>query len=118
MTNTISIVLPSNNYISVLEYLNGQCSTAHCLLLIVIVPSSVIYLGKKSMIIGHNWLHNHHPEVNWQTKEVKMSHCPVQHSICHIKNKDNLMFSDLFGSARRMFGESFKECKFYRGWGL
>jgi hypothetical protein len=24
-------------------------------------------LGKQSLILGYNWLHNHNPEINWQT---------------------------------------------------
>jgi hypothetical protein len=50
---------------------------------------SVTHLEKLSMILGYNWLCNHNPEVNWQTKEVKMSQCPVQCSTCHIENKHN-----------------------------
>jgi hypothetical protein len=38
---------------------------------------AVIHLGKQSMILGYNWLHNHNPEIDWQTKDVKMSHCPT-----------------------------------------
>jgi hypothetical protein len=41
----------------------------------------VTWLGK-NIILGYNWLHNHDPEIDWQTKEVKMSHCPLQCSTC------------------------------------
>jgi hypothetical protein len=34
---------------------------------------AVTRLGKQSLILGYNWLHNHNPEINWQTKVVKMS---------------------------------------------
>jgi hypothetical protein len=34
---------------------------------------AVTRLGKQSMILGYNWLRNHNPEINWQTKDVKMS---------------------------------------------
>jgi hypothetical protein len=34
---------------------------------------SVTHLGKQSMILGYNWLCNHNLEINWQTKDVKMS---------------------------------------------
>jgi predicted aspartyl protease len=37
----------------------------------------VTHLGKQSMILGYNWLRNHNPEINWQTKDVKMSRCPT-----------------------------------------
>jgi hypothetical protein len=38
---------------------------------------AVTCLGKQSLILGYNWLHNHNPEINWQTKDVKMSRCPL-----------------------------------------
>jgi hypothetical protein len=43
---------------------------------------AVTRLGKQSMILGYNWLHNHNPEINWQTKDVRMSWCPQQCSKC------------------------------------
>jgi hypothetical protein len=36
---------------------------------------AVTCLGKQSLILGYNWLRNHNPEINWQTKDVKMSRC-------------------------------------------
>jgi hypothetical protein len=39
------------------------------------------------MILGYNWLHNHNPEINWQTKDVKMSWCPQQCSTCRVEDK-------------------------------
>jgi hypothetical protein len=39
---------------------------------------AVTCLGKQSMILGYNWLRNHNPEINWQTKGIKMSWCPQQ----------------------------------------
>jgi hypothetical protein len=32
----------------------------------------VTCLGKQSLILGYNWLCNHNPEINWQTKDIKM----------------------------------------------
>jgi hypothetical protein len=34
---------------------------------------AVTCLGKQSLILRYNWLRNHNPEINWQTKDVKMS---------------------------------------------
>jgi hypothetical protein len=34
---------------------------------------AVTHLGKESLILGYNWLRNHNPEINWYTKDVKMS---------------------------------------------
>jgi hypothetical protein len=39
------------------------------------------------MILGYNWLCNHNPEINWQTKDVKMSWCPQQCSTCRAEDK-------------------------------
>jgi hypothetical protein len=48
---------------------------------------AVTRLGKQSLILGYNWLHNHNPEINWQTKDVKMSCCPLQCSTCRVEDK-------------------------------
>jgi hypothetical protein len=48
---------------------------------------AVTCLGKQSLILGYNWLHNHNPEINWQTKDVKMSCCPLQCSTCRVEDK-------------------------------
>jgi hypothetical protein len=48
---------------------------------------AVTRLGKQSMILGYNWLRNHNPEINWQTKDVKMSRCPLQCSTCQVEDK-------------------------------
>jgi predicted aspartyl protease len=45
---------------------------------------AVTHLGKQSLILGYNWLRNHNPEINRQTKDVKMSHCPLQCSTCRV----------------------------------
>jgi hypothetical protein len=39
---------------------------------------AITHLGKQSLILGYNWLCNDHLEINWQTKDVKMSRCPLQ----------------------------------------
>jgi hypothetical protein len=46
---------------------------------------AVTRLGKQSPILGYNWLHNHNPEINWQTKDIKMSRCLLQ---CSTRVKD------------------------------
>jgi hypothetical protein len=48
---------------------------------------AVMRLGKQSLILGYNWLRNHNPEINWQTKDVKMSRCPVQCSTCRVEDR-------------------------------
>jgi hypothetical protein len=48
---------------------------------------AITRLGKQSLILGYNWLCNHNPEINWQTKEIKMSRCPLQCSTCRVEDK-------------------------------
>jgi hypothetical protein len=52
-------------------------------------PLTITRLGKQSLILGYNWLRNHNLEINWQTKDVKMSHCPLQCSTCRAEDKHN-----------------------------
>jgi len=46
------------------------------------VQFSVTDLGKQDAILGYTWLKEHNPEVDWVTKEVKMSCCPGHCSTC------------------------------------
>lgn len=39
------------------------------------------------MILGHGWLQEHNPEVNWETGEVLMSRCPARCSTCRTSAK-------------------------------
>jgi hypothetical protein len=59
---------------------------------------AVTCLGKQSLILGYNWLHNHNPEINWQTKDVKMSRCPLQCSTCRVEDKRDRMIRKLMTS--------------------
>ena len=36
---------------------------------------SVTGLGRQNLILGHTWLKDHNPEVDWRTGNVKMSQC-------------------------------------------
>src|SRR3981189_2972187 len=45
---------------------------------------AVTSLGKQTMI---TWLRKHNPEIDWQTKEVRMSRCPPQCSTCRAEAK-------------------------------
>jgi len=33
-------------------------------------------LGKTEVILGMPWLAAHNPEINWETRKVKMTRCP------------------------------------------
>src|SRR3981189_2828398 len=48
---------------------------------------AVTSLGKQSMILGFTWLREPNPEIDWQTKEVRMSRCPPQCSTCRAEAK-------------------------------
>jgi hypothetical protein len=48
---------------------------------------AITCLGKQSLILGYNWQQNHNPEINWQTKDIKMSRCPLQCSTCRVEDK-------------------------------
>ena len=37
---------------------------------------AVTCLGKQKLLLGHSWLRNHNPEIDWNKGEVKMSRCP------------------------------------------
>jgi len=32
-------------------------------------------LGKQSLILGYNWLKDHNPKIDWEKREVEMTHC-------------------------------------------
>ena len=36
----------------------------------------VTCLGKVPLILGHDWLKKHNPDIDWMTGDVKLSHCP------------------------------------------
>ena len=37
---------------------------------------AITCLGKQKLLLGHSWLQNHNPEIDWVKGEVKMSRCP------------------------------------------
>jgi hypothetical protein len=43
---------------------------------------AVTGLGKQDLILSYTWLHEHNPEVDWQTNTVKMSRCPAKCCTC------------------------------------
>ncbi len=43
---------------------------------------AVTNLGKKNLILGYTWLREHNPEIDWETREVKLSRCPRRCSEC------------------------------------
>src|SRR3981189_2177844 len=48
---------------------------------------AVTSLGRQNMILGFTWLREHNPEIDWQTKEVRMPRCPQQCSTCRAEAK-------------------------------
>jgi hypothetical protein len=57
----------------------------------------VTCLGKQNIILGLDWLREHNPEVDWQTNEVKMSHCPNHCRTC--QNETNAEQKTVFKEA-------------------
>jgi hypothetical protein len=51
------------------------------------VQFAVTGLRKQDAILGYNWLREHNLEVDWITKEVKMSCCPGRCSTCRMEIK-------------------------------
>ena len=45
----------------------------------------VTQLGGDALVVGHPWLVQHNPEINWATGEVKMTRCPSECRIRHIQ---------------------------------
>ena len=43
---------------------------------------AVTSLGKQDMILGYTWLREHNPEIDWASKEVRMSWCPSRCLTC------------------------------------
>lgn len=43
---------------------------------------AVTRLGKQKLILGFSWLRKHNPEIDWETREVKMSRCPAACTTC------------------------------------
>ncbi|KIM58292.1 hypothetical protein SCLCIDRAFT_93767, partial [Scleroderma citrinum Foug A] len=37
---------------------------------------AVMCLGKIPLILSHDWLKKHNPDIDWTTGDVKLSHCP------------------------------------------
>ena len=41
-----------------------------------IMNFGVSNLGQSDLFLGHDWLKHHNPEINWETKIIKFTHCP------------------------------------------
>src|ERR1700677_2708301 len=48
---------------------------------------AVTKLGSQSMLLGFNWLRKHNPAIDWQTRDVKMVHCPSSCNTCQVEAK-------------------------------
>ena len=36
----------------------------------------VLSVSHKAIVLGHTWLAEHNPDINWRTGEVKLTRCP------------------------------------------
>jgi hypothetical protein len=46
------------------------------------VQFAVTRLGKQKLILGYSWLRKHNPEIDWETRDVKMTRCPASCATC------------------------------------
>ena len=49
---------------------------------------AVTGLGKQKVLLGHTWLKEHNPEIDWQFGEVKMSCCPTRCAECREQRRE------------------------------
>src|SRR3979490_831198 len=47
-------------------------------------------IGKQDIILGFTWLEEHNPEIDWQTRQVKMSRCPTKCHACRAKVRQEM----------------------------
>ena len=52
----------------------------------------VLSIGHKAIVLGHTWLVEHNPDINWHTSEVKLTRCPdycgqAESDSSHLDNK-------------------------------
>ena len=50
---------------------------------------AVTGLGRQKLLLGYTWLREHNPEVDWKTKEVRMTRCPPQCHMCQQELRQN-----------------------------
>jgi hypothetical protein len=48
---------------------------------------AVTGLGRQKLLLGYMWLKEHNPEIDWKTREVKMSRCPGKCEECGVEAK-------------------------------
>jgi hypothetical protein len=46
------------------------------------IQLAITRLGKQHVILGYSWRQKHNPEINWETKEVRMTRCPTGCRTC------------------------------------
>jgi hypothetical protein len=46
------------------------------------IQLAVTRLKKQHVILSYSWLQKHNPEIDWETKEVRMTHCPTGCRTC------------------------------------
>src|SRR3979490_854024 len=51
-------------------------------------PFAVTNLRKQDIILGFTWLEENNPEIDWQTRQVKMSRCPTKCHACRAEVRE------------------------------
>jgi hypothetical protein len=49
------------------------------------IQLTVTRLRKQHIILGYSWLQKHNLEINWETKEVRMTHCLNKCHTCRVE---------------------------------
>ena len=58
----------------------------------------VTSISQGAIILGHPWLAEHNPEINWHTGKVKMTHCPES---CGLTKHENCPADCLTSDAKQ-----------------
>jgi len=51
---------------------------------------AVSRLGKQSLILSYDWLKDHNPKIDWEKREVEMTHCPLWCEGGHTLQKEQI----------------------------
>jgi hypothetical protein len=65
------------------------------------IQLTITWLRKQHVILGYSWLQKHNLEINWETKEVRMTCCPTGCCTCRdelraVQKNENLTTSILW----------------------
>src|SRR5277367_1184860 len=90
-TRTLSRPIPVSNVDGSPNEAGSITEVVSCILCFEAHTERTIFydtrLGREHLILGHSWLREHNPEIDWQTGKVSMTRCHVQCSTCQADTK-------------------------------